>query len=57
MTIRLPVELRDRFLEVCKEKDLSGARVIRQGMRDFIESNAQAALPLGDAPKRKGRKP
>lgn len=57
LTIRVPAEMRDRFLQVCKAKDVTASQILRAAMRDYLESNAQGALPLSAAPKPKGRKP
>lgn len=57
LTIRVPAEMRDRFLQVCKAKDVTASQILRAAMRDFLETNAQPALPFGGAAKPKGRKP
>lgn len=56
LTIRVPVELRDRFLQVCKANDVSAAQILRAAMRAYLESNAQSVLPLEGVAKPKGRK-
>lgn len=57
LTIRVPAEMRDRFLQVCKDQDVTASQILRAAMRAYLESNAQGALPLGGAAKPKGRKP
>lgn len=57
MTFRVDPELQAAFVMRCKALDVTAAQVLRAAMRDFVESNAQAPLPLGTAPKPKGRKP
>lgn len=57
MTFRLPSDLQSAFVAACKANDQSAAQVLRAAMRDYLERNAQAALPLGGAAKPKGRKP
>jgi hypothetical protein len=37
MRIRLEPELRERFLNVCREQDLPAAQVLRQFMRGYVE--------------------
>lgn len=54
LTIRVPAEMRDRFLQVCKAKDVTASQILRAAMRDFLERNPQPSLPLG--PALKGRK-
>jgi antitoxin component of RelBE/YafQ-DinJ toxin-antitoxin module len=39
MRIRVEPELRERFLNVCREKDLPAAQVLRSFMRDYIQAN------------------
>lgn len=57
LTIRVPAEMRDRFLQVCKDQDVTASQILRAAMRAYLESNSQPALPLGGAGKPKGRKP
>tara|TARA_B100001540_G_C15743034_1_gene613206 strand:+ start:409 stop:618 length:210 start_codon:yes stop_codon:yes gene_type:complete len=38
MRIRIDRELRDRFIEICKEQDKPAAQVIREYMRDYIKA-------------------
>lgn len=53
MTFRLPADLQAAFVAACKANDVSAAQVLRAAMRDYLERNAQASLPL---PKGKARK-
>lgn len=57
MTFRLPADLQAAFVAACKANDQSAAQVLRAAMRDYLERNAQAALPLEAVAKAKGRKP
>lgn len=42
LRIRIDRNLRERFLEVCRAQDKPAAQVIREFMRDYIESHAPA---------------
>lgn len=53
MTFRLPAELRDAFTAACQSNDETAAQVLRRAIREYLERNAQPALPL---PKGKDRK-
>lgn len=57
MTFRVDPELQAAFVAACKAQDVTAAQVLRAAMRSFLETHAQAPLPLAAAPKRKGRKP
>lgn len=58
MTFRLPADLQAAFVAACKANDMSAAQVLRAAMRDYLERNAQPALPLTKGKgKPKGRKP
>ena len=46
MTFRLPSDLQAAFIAACKANDQSAAQVLRAAMRDYLERNAQPALPL-----------
>jgi len=37
LRIRIERDLRERFLEVCRQKDRPAAQVIREFMREYIE--------------------
>lgn len=39
LRIRVERELRDRFLETCREQDRPAAQIIREFMRDFIQQH------------------
>lgn len=41
MRIRVEPELRERFVNVCREKDVPAAQVLRSFMRDYIQANSQ----------------
>ena len=40
MRIRVEPELREEFVDICKQKDVPAAQVIRSFMREFIQTNA-----------------
>lgn len=44
MRIRVERELRESFLESCREVDRPAAQVIREFMRDFVASTASRNL-------------
>lgn len=54
VTFRCDPELQAAFLAACQRKDITASQIFRQAMRDFVNANPQADLPLA-APK--GRKP
>lgn len=54
MTFRLPADLQAAFVAACKANDMSAAQVLRAAMREYLERNAQPALPLRG--KGRGRK-
>ena len=39
MRIRVEPELREEFVDICKQKDVPAAQVIRSFMREFIQTN------------------
>jgi hypothetical protein len=39
MRIRVEPELREEFVDICKQKDVPAAQVIRNFMREFIQTN------------------
>ena len=39
MRIRVEPELREEFVDICKQKDVPAAQVIRTFMREFIQTN------------------
>lgn len=39
LRIRVELELREKFLEVCRQQDRPAAQVIREFMREYISSN------------------
>ncbi|WP_417843555.1 hypothetical protein [Thalassospira sp.] len=40
LRIRVERELRERFLEICREQDKPAAQVIREFMREYISENS-----------------
>jgi hypothetical protein len=42
MRIRVEPELREEFVDICKQKDVPAAQVIRTFMREFIQTNTIA---------------
>lgn len=50
--IRVEDQLRARFIEACKRKDVPAAQVVREFMRTYIEaSERDAQLPLFSEPQ------
>ncbi len=47
MRIRVEPELRERFLNVCREQDLPAAQVLRSFMRDYIQSKSPNEAKAG----------
>ena len=43
MRIRVEPELRERFVNICREKDVPAAQVLRSFMRDYIKTYEQIA--------------
>lgn len=41
MRIRVEPELRDQFVNLCKENDVPAAQVLRSFMREFVQSNSE----------------
>jgi hypothetical protein len=39
MRIRVEPELREEFVDICKQKDVPAAQVIRTFMREYIQTN------------------
>lgn len=50
MTLRVSAELRASFLRSCTANHVPAAQVLRAYMREYIEANAQAVLPLTSKP-------
>ncbi len=42
LRIRVERELRDKFLETCRERDRPAAQVLREFMRQFIDAHQPA---------------
>lgn len=51
MTFRVDADLQAAFVAACKARDVTAAQVLRAAMRDYLDRNAQAALPLKGKPK------
>ena len=49
LRIRLQRELREEFIEACKAEDKSAAQVLREYMRDYIESRGDRLNPVSRA--------
>jgi len=43
LRIRVQRELRDKFVEACREQDKPAAQVLREFMRGYIEDHSSAA--------------
>ena len=54
LRIRVERELRERFLEICRQKDRPAAQVIREFMREFIAAHE---APNRDDETKKRAKP
>lgn len=46
LSIRVDAELLKAFVSACKDRDITASQVLRAAMRDFLERNPQASLPL-----------
>jgi len=46
MNVRVEPELKDAFLQTCKNQDTTAAREVRQFMRKFVAKNAQESMRL-----------
>ena len=44
MNIRIPVELRDAFVQICNSKDTTASREIRDHIRKYIARHSQQNL-------------
>ena len=51
LRIRVQRELRDKFMEACRDKDVPAAQVLREFMRDYV---AESETP--DQPRTKSAK-
>ena len=43
LRIRVEQELREKFLEICRQHDRPAAQVLREFMREFIEKHEEKA--------------
>jgi len=50
-TMRIDAELRAAFVAACDRNDTPASQVIRHFMRDYVNANAQSALPLKGSKK------
>ena len=53
LRIRIDRNLRERFLDVCRAQDKPAAQVIREFMRDYVESHEPANMDQASTPTRK----
>lgn len=44
LTVKIERELRDAFVETCKEMDTTAAREVRQFIRNFLKKHGQREL-------------
>lgn len=51
MTFRCDADLQGQFVAACKANDVSAAQVLRAAMREYLERNRQAELPLKGSKK------
>jgi predicted transcriptional regulator len=49
--IRVQRELREKFLEICREQDKPAAQVLREYMRDYVAEHDAANDPMSAAKK------
>ena len=57
MRIRVEPELREEFVDICKQKDVPAAQVIRTFMREFIQTNAAVKTPAKSRAQLLDKKP
>lgn len=43
MRIRVEPELREKFVNLCRENDVPAAQVLRSFMREFVQTNSDKA--------------
>lgn len=56
LRIRVDRELREQFLEACRDQDKPAAQVLREFMRDYIATHPVPRLKASIEPLRKHRK-
>jgi hypothetical protein len=44
MRIRVEPELREKFVNLCRDNDVPAAQVLRSFMREFVQTNSEKAL-------------
>ena len=44
MRIRVEPELREKFVNLCRDNDVPAAQVLRSFMREFVQTNSDKAL-------------
>lgn len=44
MNVRIPVELRDTFVQICNSRDTTASREIRDHIRKYIAKHSQQKL-------------
>ena len=44
LTMKVPVSLKDRFVDLCKQNDSSASREIREFMRRYISEREENAV-------------
>lgn len=45
LRIRVQKELRDKFIEACRRRDVPAAQVLREFMRGFVDEQAGSQTP------------
>jgi hypothetical protein len=53
MRIRLEPELREKFVNICREKDVPAAQVLRSFMREFVQLNSTKSSTKNSEPSAK----
>lgn len=56
LRIRIEKELRDRFVEACRRKDVPAAQVLRGFMRGFVDEEGEQAAPSRKTKRQKTTK-
>jgi hypothetical protein len=46
MRIRVEPELREKFVNLCRDNDVPAAQVLRSFMREFVQTNSDKSLKV-----------
>lgn len=44
MNLRIPIELRDVFVQICKDRDTTASRELREYIRKYVAKHSQQKL-------------